>query len=138
MFARLTKSLCTNPNAQNQQGETALMLAVRQNRLEVCRTLCRLGADPCMANDFGTTALMYAAHNGHTEICAFLLETCGVPIDVQDIDGETALMYAARTGCRETVAFFVQHRAQLDLADKAIVSSYCAPSSHPLFSSPLD
>lgn len=104
---------------QNEQGETALMLAASRGLLEACRLLWIWNANPLLANVRGKTVLMYAAYNGHTEVCRFLVAGCGVPINEVDRNGRTALMEAAGAGRLETVNFFVKYeKLPLELTDK--------------------
>lgn len=71
-------------------GMTALMLAARENSLEVARVLVSGGADlnSTMAN--GTSALLMAIVNGLFELAAFLLDG-GADPNIADRDGKSSL-----------------------------------------------
>lgn len=75
----------------NPKGETLLMLATREGKPNVVKTL--LGARPKLQtrNPLGESALMLATILGHTEIARLLLDA-GAPVNH---DGWTPLIYAA-------------------------------------------
>jgi ankyrin repeat protein len=75
----------------NPKGETLLMLAAREGKPNVVRTL--LAARPKLQarNPLGESALMLATILGHTEIARLLLDA-GAPVDH---GGWTPLIYAA-------------------------------------------
>ncbi len=81
----------TNVNVQNQLGETPLMLAAIQNRLELAKVLIARGAD---VNRAGWTPLHYAATKGHRDMMRLLLENDAY-IDSESANGTTPLMMAA-------------------------------------------
>lgn len=81
----------TNVNVQNQLGETPLMLAAIQNRLELAKVLIARGAD---VNRAGWTPLHYAATKGHRDMMRLLLENDAY-IDSESTNGTTPLMMAA-------------------------------------------
>jgi len=57
-----------NINAGSPNGTTALMMAVREHRLEVAELLLSRGADVTRRNDAGMTALTYAEQGNETEL----------------------------------------------------------------------
>lgn len=63
-----------NLNARNEDGDTALRLAVMFDRIKVENKLLEMGADPNIQNKDGKTALIWAAQNGYTETVVNLLE----------------------------------------------------------------
>jgi ankyrin repeat protein len=75
----------------NPRGETLLMLAAREGKPNVVKTL--LAARPRLQtrNPLGESALMLATILGHTEIAKLLLDA-GAPVNH---DGWTPLIYAA-------------------------------------------
>lgn len=85
-------------NAQNAQGETALMLVAKNNHPEIVKILFNLGADDLNQHDKqGNTALMLASKNGHTETVQMLL-ALGADLAIQNNLGHIALELAARKG----------------------------------------
>jgi hypothetical protein len=63
-----------NLNQQNQNGETALMRAVRFDRKDVVGALLKAGADTAIVNNQGQTALSIASENNHIVISGMLLK----------------------------------------------------------------
>lgn len=88
----LAKLPQTKPTTLNRHGETALMLAAIQNRLDVAQALVERGAE---VNQPGWTALHYAATRGHREMIRFLLDQSAY-IDAEAPNGNTPLMMAAQ------------------------------------------
>lgn len=86
------------PNVEENDDYTPIMLACRVQNREAVVTLLELGA----ALDhrsfmYGHTALMLASEWLDAEIVRMLLEA-GAEVDVRDTDGKTALHYALRGG----------------------------------------
>lgn len=86
-----------DPEEEDEDGVTALMIAAEQGHLEVMKALLTLGADANSADANGVTVLMRAALKGHIEaVCLLIAEgTCALAVDN---DGATALHYAALGG----------------------------------------
>jgi uncharacterized protein len=94
-------------NAQNRVGETALMLAALQGRLDLVRRLLDRGASVAQE---GWTPLHYAASGPDAQVVALLLER-GAAIEARSPNGTTALMMAARYGNEQSVAVLLEHKA---------------------------
>jgi uncharacterized protein len=60
-------------NAQNAQGETALLIAAWTGRVELVEILLKKGADPNVKTHKGLSALKAATENGHAVIVRKLL-----------------------------------------------------------------
>lgn len=107
-----------NVNAQDQNGQTALMHAIMirdrpgSNLEATVKLLIKAGANVNMRDRFGDTALMQAVlcHRG-----AFvkLLVDAGANLDARNRDGETALMLAVRVNAEECITFLVAAGADL-------------------------
>ena len=69
-----------NPNIQNKDKNTALILASRYNRIENVRLLLENSADPNIKNKENKTALTYASNNRHTEIVNLLKQAGAIII----------------------------------------------------------
>jgi hypothetical protein len=62
----------TDPNIAGPKGETALILAARNGRLEVTELLLERGADPMRATRSGSTAQDVAHTYGHGHVEQFI------------------------------------------------------------------
>ncbi len=82
----------TDIEAENKEGQTALMVAAYQGRLKLCETLLERGAEVSHA---GWTALHFAASSGQLEVAQLLIEHSAY-IDALSPNGTTPLMMAAR------------------------------------------
>ena len=92
----ITRLLLTNgadPNVQNKDGYTALILAVKRNRMEDMDHLLANGADPNLQNKFGYSALAWAVKNGKVVIARALLAN-GADPNAKNEYGDTALIMA--------------------------------------------
>jgi ankyrin repeat protein len=68
LVGTLLRAKNINVNAQNKDGETALMRAVLLGSVESVRLLLGAGANPNAADNAGQTAYVWAYNNGNTEI----------------------------------------------------------------------
>lgn len=97
-------------------GQTALLMASQENKVEVVRELCARGADVNAASTFkdgsrGNSALMGAVANNHLEIAR---ELCARGADVNAVtmdDGLTVLMVACIKGHLNSVRLLLQQGA---------------------------
>lgn len=80
-------------NSTNDDGDTALMKAADEGKLDAVKTLLAAGANVNARNRDGETALMMAAGEGHTEVVKALI-AAGADVQLHDEDNETALMKA--------------------------------------------
>ncbi|MEW6110274.1 MAG: ankyrin repeat domain-containing protein [Nitrospirota bacterium] len=96
-------------NAKNKEGETPLMVAALERRLEMVKFLLDRGADINLKDNVGATALIYSAMEGSVEIMKLLLDR-GADPDAKTDDGLTALSISDLKGNREAVELL--HRAK--------------------------
>ena len=82
----------TDIEAENKQGQTALMVAAYQGRLELCEALLARGAE---VSHSGWTALHFAASSGQLDVVQLLIEHSAY-IDALSPNDTTPLMMAAR------------------------------------------
>ncbi len=88
-------------NAKNENGDTALMIALLRDNLEIARMLTEQGADVNAQDKDGYTALMFASFNGYHDIAKILIKK-GADVHVENKNGYTALMFASLKGHHET------------------------------------
>jgi len=92
---------------RNSVGETALMFAALQGRLELTERLVARGA---RITQDGWNSLHYAATGPEPRVVALLLQR-GAPIDARSPNGTTALMMAARYGSEQSVVLLLEAHA---------------------------
>ncbi len=104
----------TDVNAVNPQGESALMLAAIQGRLDWVKALIARDADVNMP---GWTPLHYAASKGHIEVMRELIENHAY-IDAPSPNGTTPLMMAAHYGTPEATKLLLEEGADPTLQNE--------------------
>jgi ankyrin repeat protein len=135
-----------DPDIVDQEGNTLLMLAVRDDKVDILDVLLAARANPNARNAHGDTALriaalrgslpmverlvkakaqvnmrgwtplIYAAFNGHTEVAAYLLDH-GAAIDARADNGFTALIAAARSGHEAMTVLLLKRGANPNVRD---------------------
>jgi len=95
----MTKKLLAagaDPNAALNSGETPLMLAARDGRVDTVHALLEGGADPNAKEKNGEqTALMWAIAGRHSAVAKELVQN-KADVNARSKGGSTALMFAAR------------------------------------------
>ena len=110
----LLLKLGANPNAQDQDGETALHLAADRGDAVLAKALIAARANPNLKeNGHGMTPLHMAAARGHTELVRLLIAS-GADRQARSSVGATPLMMASNKGQR-AAAFLLA--APLDVED---------------------
>lgn len=97
-------------NARSQDGETAIIKASENGRIDVVRFLLKNGANPNDedATSAGQTPLIHASFNGHTEIIKLLLDA-GADIEKKNhIPGEGPLITAVQEGQLKVVKLLLE------------------------------
>ena len=108
-----------NVDARNRFGDTPLMAAALEGRLDIAKKLRARGA----ALDYkGWTPLGYAATGGHDDVVAWLLDQ-GARIDAESANGTTPLMMAVREGKGSTVELLVKRGADVNHRNENGVSA---------------
>ncbi len=128
-----------DPNAKNDHGDTALMLAALYGHTNTVKLLIKKGAKVNAKNNDGDTALMAGMHDryivnllikkgakvnaknngGHTALMAGmhnryivnLLIEKGAKVNAKNNDGKTALILAAENGDIDAVKFLIENGA---------------------------
>lgn len=95
-------------NARNKGGETALRIACMNNDLPAARFLIDKGADVNMSDIHGKSPLSRAAGQGFNVLLKLLLDTRGIDVDAQKIDGDTALRLAVMNNQVESTRLLLE------------------------------
>ena len=105
-------------NAQNGNGETALILASKNEYTEIVKALINSEADVNIKdNNNGMTALMWASGYGYTEIVKALI-AAGADVNIKDNNnGFTALIFASTFGYTEIVKALITAGADVNAKD---------------------
>ena len=102
------------PNIRDGKGNSLLMLASYNGRLEMTRVLLAHGGDPQLANDMGQIPLAGAAFKGDTAMAKLLIEH-GADVDARMPDGKTPLMFAAMFNRLEIIDLLLEKGADASL-----------------------
>jgi ankyrin repeat protein len=106
-------------NAEDKDGDTALMIAAYYGHAGVVKALLDAGADANKKHRYGGTALMSAAFKGHIEIVKLLL-IHGTEVNARTYDGSTALMLAVTNreeSALDIIEMLLAHGADLNQKD---------------------
>lgn len=98
------------PNLRDGKGNSLLMLASYNGRLETTRVLLKHGGDPQLANDMGQIPLAGAAFKGDAAMARLLIEH-GADVNARMADGKTPLMFAAMFNRLEIIDLLLAHGA---------------------------
>eukprot|EP00486_Rosalina_sp_Unknown_P009704 CAMPEP_0201593050 /NCGR_PEP_ID=MMETSP0190_2-20130828/190771_1 /ASSEMBLY_ACC=CAM_ASM_000263 /TAXON_ID=37353 /ORGANISM="Rosalina sp." /LENGTH=567 /DNA_ID=CAMNT_0048052089 /DNA_START=665 /DNA_END=2368 /DNA_ORIENTATION=- len=104
-------------NAQNFDGNTALMIACQYDSVVVATDLLRNHCDLDLKNKYQQNALMVCAKHGSSQIAGMLC-TLGSNIDERDNEGKTALIYAAMNGYTGIVVNLIKYGADVHIQDE--------------------
>jgi ankyrin repeat protein len=99
-----------NVNARSAVGDSAIMAAALNGRLDIVKKLRSRGAE---INNSGWTPLIYAATGGHDAIVEYLLAE-GASINAVSPNGTSALMMAVREGKGSTVTLLIAKGADVN------------------------
>lgn len=98
---------------KNKYGDTALMLAVMGNHIDVARRLIETGAEVAHS---GWAPLHYAAYSGNEAMARLLLDH-KAPLDAKAPNGQTALMLAVANGHLALVRLLIESGADTAIKD---------------------
>ena len=99
-------------DSQDDNGMTALMIAIGKNREDIVRLLLEYGADVDIKNNTGNTALMRASLRGYINIVRLLLEY-RANVDIKNTRYETALMWASLNNSADIVELLLEYGAMM-------------------------
>jgi ankyrin repeat protein len=104
-------------NAVDEDGSTALMLAVHENDVPRIDELLKAKADVRHMNDYGASALAEAAIVGNVAVIEKLLKA-GADVESPNAKGQTALMTLARTSNLAAVRVLIKHGANVNAVEQ--------------------
>ncbi|ORX61169.1 ankyrin [Piromyces finnis] len=104
-------------NEQNNDGETALSLAIKNENKEMVYNLLTCGADPSIMNNKKETALINAVQINNERIVDLILNAQD-NINGVDENHDTAMIIAVRNGNYEIVKKLVKRNADITIRDK--------------------
>jgi ankyrin repeat protein len=97
-------------NATDEQGNSALIAAVRDEQIVVVKELVRRGASLNASNDEGDTALTNAACWGSEKVVRFLVQS-GADVNRRDGVGISAADLARQQGHRKIASYLARVRS---------------------------
>jgi ankyrin repeat protein len=89
-------------DSRNRLGETALVILLKKDRVDLAMVALDAGADVNLAAVNGITPLMAAAYGGHNDMVKRLLANGANPAPADRL-GKTAMVYAAGEGRTDVV-----------------------------------
>jgi ankyrin repeat protein len=104
-------------NAQEPQGQTALMVAVAQKNPEAARALIEHGADIHARSKGGFTPLLFAARVGDLDSARILVET-GASVAEATPDGMSVLLMASASGQEALSILLLEKGADPNATDR--------------------
>lgn len=105
-----------NINSRDAHGNTALMMAVKNDRKEATTVLVDRNANLNIQDNSGNTALIIACASGKAAEISILLDRFA-DVNIQNRNGQTALLAAVINGQLEAVKALLSHNAQANIAD---------------------
>ena len=114
-LAEYDSDLINHPT-QNNEGKTALHLALHKGYLQIASTLIQVGADPTIKDAYSQSPLHYAALKGQEAIIDKLLTQQHTHTNQQQLEainkhGETPLQLAVKQNNTETVTTLLNRKA---------------------------
>ena len=103
-----------SPNVSNSQGESPLKFAVRNNNLEMAKTLLKFGADVNTQDNNQLLPLHFAVRRSDGVPMTRLLLEYGSKIDYRNKHGRTPLFYASK----ETAHLLIDYGANIEDASR--------------------
>ena len=107
---------------ENDEGQTALMLAAQLRAAEPIRQLLEAGADPNKKDKVGRTALMYAVsewmYPDQVPEAVTWLIGAGADVNEADESGQTVLMFALRGRSLQIIKRLLESGARVNAQDK--------------------
>ena len=108
-------------NAQNNKGNTALMLACIRGHTDIVKLILYQNADRSLKNNCDNNILQIASENGNIEIVTFLLQyqyTLTVLLNEVNKNGDSPLMLACNNGYIELTNLLLNAGANKNISNK--------------------
>lgn len=100
-------------NTEDFNGNTAMHMAARSNRLNIIKLLVENGADVNLSASAGVTAIITAANRNYLNIVEYLVEN-GADTNLSTREGRTALIFAISGHNLEVVEYLVSVGADVN------------------------
>jgi ankyrin repeat protein len=107
----------TDPDDQNEDGETALFIAVEDGSTEIVRSLLKFSADVNIRNKKGENALFRVNDDTPLELVELLLKA-DADVKATDEEGRTAFLIAAANASSKVLKAMLDAHAEVNKADK--------------------
>ena len=104
-------------NKKDNDGETALYLAVKKENEALVRLLVDRGADVQAKDNYGMTVLHCAAERGNEAVVRLLVDS-GADVKAKDYNGNSPLHWAAERGSEAVVRLLVDKGADVKAKGK--------------------
>ena len=104
-------------NLRNRESESALILAVLDNKYDIIVALLAAGADPNVVDHYGYGPLHSAACMGRLDVVEMLLKN-GAQVDLVSMDSETGMTLAGWQGDTALVRLLLEAGANPNLRRK--------------------
>lgn len=105
-----------NINIQDDNGESALAIAIFKCYKDIALLLIENGADIYFKNKNGVPILTYAAYQGYLDIVLFLINK-GIDVNIKDNSEGTALIIASFKGHLNVVQSLIENGAEVNAMD---------------------
>ena len=102
-----------NVNTCDENGNTLLILASSNGKLEICAALLNRRALVDIQNNFGWAALNVAAFHGYVQVCTLLLKN-NACVNQQIKDGASPLFIAAQEGHVHVCKILLENNAHVN------------------------
>jgi len=103
---------------KDNNGNTALVLAVKYKNLELVKSLIQYGATINVKSNNGKPLLSIATANNSIEIVKYLIQS-GIDLNMLDSNGDSALSIAIRCQLVEISKVLIDHGADINIRDSS-------------------
>lgn len=106
-----------NPNIQDDNGETPLIIAARKGLLSHIQLLIKYNANPDIYDKHNDSALLWAAYKNHIDIVIFLVEN-GANTKHLYHDGKEAIRWAIKGDSLDIVSYLADYLCEINRPDR--------------------